>query len=63
MGFGYGIRKKPIPDPGSKGQKGTVYLTQVLRAMACLWLFSVHILSHPSGLKTLFFVVEIVIKS
>jgi hypothetical protein len=23
MGFGSGIRKKPIPDPGSRGQKGT----------------------------------------
>jgi hypothetical protein len=24
MGLGSGIRKKPIPDPGSRGQKGTV---------------------------------------
>jgi hypothetical protein len=23
MGLGSGIRKKPIPDPGSRGQKGT----------------------------------------
>jgi hypothetical protein len=23
MGLGSGIRKKPIPDPGSSGQKGT----------------------------------------
>jgi hypothetical protein len=23
MGLGAGIRKKPIPDPGSRGQKGT----------------------------------------
>jgi hypothetical protein len=23
MGFGSGIRKKPIPDPRSRGQKGT----------------------------------------
>jgi hypothetical protein len=25
MVLGYGIRKKPIPDPGSRGQKGTGY--------------------------------------
>jgi hypothetical protein len=24
MGLGSKIRKKPIPDPGSRGQKGTV---------------------------------------
>jgi hypothetical protein len=23
MGLGSGIREKPIPDPGSRGQKGT----------------------------------------
>jgi hypothetical protein len=23
MGVGYGIREKPIPDPGSRSQKGT----------------------------------------
>ena len=23
MGLGSGIRKKPVPDPGSRGQKGT----------------------------------------
>jgi hypothetical protein len=24
MGLGSGIRKKPIPDPGSRGRKGTI---------------------------------------
>jgi hypothetical protein len=29
MGLGSGIRKKPIPDPGSRGQKGTGSLIRI----------------------------------
>jgi hypothetical protein len=29
MGLGSGIRKKPIPDPGSRGQKGTGSRTRI----------------------------------
>jgi hypothetical protein len=33
------IRKKPIPDPGSRGQKGTRSATLVQRTPAPFWIF------------------------
>jgi hypothetical protein len=53
MGLGFGIRdpgsriqKKPIPDPGSKGQKGTgsaTLLSGELKAPSEDWKFSMKV--------------------
>jgi hypothetical protein len=40
LGLGTGIRKKPIPDPGSRGQKGTGSGSATLLGDNCL-VFSV----------------------
>jgi hypothetical protein len=56
MDLGSGIRKKPIPDPGSRGQKGTgsrirIRNTEILYILLCVSIIYTRYKAQRDGQK------------